>query len=182
LETLDEIAAGNFAVKDLQLPAQLLSFSAPVIGVLQGAAVGGGLALALYCDITVAAVERRYGFNFTALGFTPGMGMTGLLPALVGASFAAEMLLSARFYSGAELQRRGLFTHLLPAAEVRPFALDLALQMIDKPREVLALTKAALAAPRRQALEAALEQEDTMHRICFSRPETIEQIREMFAG
>jgi polyketide biosynthesis enoyl-CoA hydratase PksI len=180
LETLEQIATGDVAVKDLALPARLLSFPTPVIAALQGAAVGGGLALALYCDITVAALERRYGFNFTALGFTPGMGTTALLPALIGHSQAGEMLLSAKFYTGQELQRWNLFTHIVPAAEVYPLALDLALRMAEKSRQVLTLTKAALVLPRRQALQNALAREDLMHQICFADPETLVRIKEMF--
>lgn len=180
LETLDQIAAGDVAVKDLALPARLLSFPMPVIAALQGPAVGGGLALALYCDITVAALERRYGFNFTALGFTPGMGTTALVPALIGHSPAGEMLLTGKYYTGQELQRWNLFTHVVPAGEVYSQALDLALRLGEKPRHVLALTKAALVLPRRQALQDSLAREDLMHQICFSHPETLVRIKEMF--
>ncbi|MCI0398010.1 MAG: polyketide synthase [Chloroflexi bacterium] len=172
LEVLNEIAAGNYQVADLALPDQLLAFPVPIIAALQGHAVGGGLALALCCDVLVAAAESRYGFNFTTLGFTPGLGTTGLLPALVGHHFASEMLLTAKYYRGHELQGRGLFNHVVPAGEVYHVAFDLAQRLAEKSRHVLEMTKQTLALPRRQLLQAARVGEELMHRICFSDPGT----------
>lgn len=79
-ELLREVVQGRRVVKDLVLPDLMLSFPVPIVGALEGHAVGGGLALALCCDITVAARESRYSANFADMGFTPGMGTTGLLP------------------------------------------------------------------------------------------------------
>ena len=97
VEELKQIAAGNLMVRDLSLPHQLLEFPVPTIAAMEGHAVGGGLVLALLCDVVVAASERRFGLNFTDLGLTPGMGSTRLLAELVGHHFAAEMLLTSRF-------------------------------------------------------------------------------------
>lgn len=172
IEMLGEVARGQRVVKDLLLPGLMLSFPMPIIGVLEGHAVGGGLLLALCCDITVAAAESRYSTNFVELGFTPGMGTMGLLPALVGHGFAMEMAATAKFYKGRELVGRGLFTHIESRAEVMNTAMDIARRMADKPRHVLAMIKDTLAVPRRQALSAAMSREHLMHQICFSHPDT----------
>jgi len=170
LDELRQIAAGELHVRDLELPDRLMRFPVPVIAAMEGHATGGGLVAALCCDLVVAASERRYGLNFTELGFTPGMGVTRLLPALVGHHLAAEIMLSGRFFHGEDLARRGLFNAAAPSAEVFARALDLARQIACKPRQVLELTKAALAAPRRTALLEALSSEHLMHRICFAAP------------
>jgi polyketide biosynthesis enoyl-CoA hydratase PksI len=179
-EVLNKITNGTTDVKDLLLPNHMLSFPVPIIAAVEGHAVGGGLVLALYCDMVVAAERSRYGFNFTHMGFTPGMGTTSLLPALVGYSFASEMLLTAKFYKGRELRERGLFNYVVSAEEVLNVALELAQRMAEKPRHVLELVKDTLALPRRHALQEALSREHLMHKVCFSRPDTALRIEETY--
>jgi polyketide biosynthesis enoyl-CoA hydratase PksI len=176
LEALRKISFGIVHVKDLELPAKLLGFPLPILAAVEGHAVGGGLALAICCDISVAAENRRYGANFTDLGFTPGMGTTGLLPLLVGASFAAEMMITAKFYKGKELRGRSLFTHVVADEQVRQVTIDIAERMAEKPRHVLSMLKESLAAPRLAALKQALQREHEMHERCFADPATKEII------
>ncbi len=178
IENLRRIAGGEFDVKDLATARCILEFPVPVVAAVEGHAVGGGLLLAACCDITVASESSRYGVNFTELGFTPGMGATALLPALLGPQFAAEMMYTAKFYKGRELKHRGLFTHIVPAAEVMPLARDIAERIAVKPRHVLELLKETLALPRRAAVDSAVARESVMHRICFARPETAAIIEE----
>jgi len=173
LDFLQKLATGQVHEKDLfELPNQMLSFPVPIVAALEGHAVGGGLMLALYCDTVVASESRRYGVNFTNMGFTPGVGTTSLLPMIVGHHFASEMILTAKAYKGRELKHRGLFNYIVPTAEVKPLALDLAQRMAEKPRHVLEMLKDSLTLPRRQALLAGMHQEHFMHHICFSKPET----------
>ncbi|MBN3888589.1 MAG: enoyl-CoA hydratase/isomerase family protein [Nostoc sp. JL31] len=176
LDTIKQVVSGNADVKDLSLPNQLLSFPVPIIAALQGHAVGGGIALALYCDILIASENSRYGLNFTDLGFTPGMGILSVLPAMVGHHFASEMLLTAKLYKGKELKGRGLFNYIVPAEEVMTLALDMARRIAEKPRHVLEMVKDTLSLPRRQALQAALSREHLMHKICFGVPGTLAHI------
>ncbi len=133
LEALQSVSTGAVDVLDLLLPEQMLAFPVPIVGAITGHAVGGGFVLALCCDVMIAAETSRYGVNFTSLGFTPGMGATALLPALVGHHHAMEMMLTAKLYRGAELRERGLFNRVVPAAEVQAEALDLARRMAEKP-------------------------------------------------
>jgi polyketide biosynthesis enoyl-CoA hydratase PksI len=163
------------------LPEIFLSFPMPIIGSVTGHAVGGGLLVALYCDMVVAAEESRYGFNFIDLGFTPGMGATTLLPALVGTHFANEMLLTGKLYRGRELRERSVFNRVVPAAQVDGVVLDIARSLALKPAPVLALLKEALSLPRRRALPDTLQREALMHRICFASPDTARRIDELYA-
>jgi polyketide biosynthesis enoyl-CoA hydratase PksI len=172
IESLRRIAGGQLDVRDLTVARRILGFPVPVIAAVEGHAVGGGLLLATCCDISVASESSRYGVNFTDLGFTPGMGATALLPSLLGPQFAAEMMLTAKFYKGRELKHRGLFTHIVPSAEVMPLARDIAARISAKPRHVLEMLKETLALPRRNAIEGAVARESLMHSICFARPET----------
>ena len=118
LESLRDVAHDRVRVKDVELPAAVVGCPVPVVAAIEGHAVGGGLALALCCDIQVAAEESRYGTNFAELGFTPGMGTTTLLPLAVGHGRASEMMMTARFYKGREMAGTGLFTHVVRRADV----------------------------------------------------------------
>lgn len=178
LATLQRLSAGATTVKDLALPEQLTGFPVPVIAALEGDAVGGGLMLAVCCDILVAADSRRFGLNFTTLGFSPGMGATRLVPALVGHGMAMEMLLTGKFYKGRELIGRGLFNAVVPQEQVQDVALDYAVRIAERPRYVIEMVKTALAEPRLRILKDALDREQVLHQLCFARPEitaTIEQ-------
>jgi polyketide biosynthesis enoyl-CoA hydratase PksI len=162
---------------------KVVDFQLPVIGALEGHAVGGGLAFALaLCDITVAAEGSRYGFNFSDLGFTPGMATTSLVPALVGHSFANEMILTGKRYRGSELAGRGLFTHVLPKERVLPHALDVARRMTEIPRRTLELMKGTLASRRLQLIHAARVDEELMHKLTLDDPALQERLRETFVG
>ncbi|MEM7127321.1 MAG: polyketide synthase [Chloroflexota bacterium] len=180
LEMLHQIMKNEFHDRHLILPRKLLDFPLPVVCAAHGHAIGGGLMLALYCDLVVASESSRYSANFAHMGFTPGMGGTTLLPYLVGPHFAGEMMLTAKFYKGRELHGRGLFNYIVPGEDVMEVALDLAQQMAEKPRHVLELLKESLALPRRQALAEAVSREDLMHKLSFNQPETAERIESSY--
>lgn len=98
----------------------------PTIGALNGHAVGGGFGLALCCDIRVASAGAKYGANFARLGLHSGMGVSYLLPRLVGVSRAAELLFTGRLMRGGEGAAMGLFSEALEADAVLPRAMELA--------------------------------------------------------
>ncbi|MBH8561402.1 enoyl-CoA hydratase/isomerase family protein [Nostoc sp. CENA67] len=176
VDVIKEVASSNIDVKDFFLPHQVLSFPVPVIGALEGHAVGGGLFLALCCDILIASESSRYGVHCTNMGFTPGMGTTSLLPALVGYSFASEMILTGKSYKGRELRDKNLFNYVVKSEEVMDIALDIASRIAEKPRVVIEMLKETLSLPRRQLLQQAISREHLMHKICFSKPEIAAQV------
>lgn len=80
----------------------------PVVAALQGAAIGGGLGVALACDFRIASTEARLAANFARLGFHHGFGLSVTLPRLVGQQRAAELLYTGRRLSGEEAASFGL--------------------------------------------------------------------------
>jgi polyketide biosynthesis enoyl-CoA hydratase PksI len=181
-QALQRVLSGTLHVKDLLLSRPMLDFPVPIVGALEGHAVGGGLVLALCCDLLVAARDKRYGMNFTSMGFTPAMGTTTLLPAAVGRGVAAEMTLTARYYRGRDLAGTGLFNRVVPAGEVLDTALGLARRIAQQPRHALVWCKESLALPRRRLLREAMSHEHLMHRVCFGRPETAAIIADTYLG
>ncbi|ACC81625.1 polyketide synthase [Nostoc punctiforme] len=180
LDVLQKLLRGDTEVKDLLLPTELLRFPVPVIAAMEGHAVGGGLLIALCCDVIIAAQESRYGVNFAGLGFTPGMGTTSLLPSLVGPLFAHEMILTAKLYKGRELQGRGLFNDVVPKQQVIEVAMDIARNIAEKPKHVLEMVKDTLALPRQRALQEAMSREHLMHTVCFNHPDTQSIVKDMY--
>ncbi|CAK0803936.1 unnamed protein product [Prorocentrum cordatum] len=95
----------------------LLDLGVPVIGALQGHAIGGGMGLALCCDMRVCHGASQYGVNFVRLGLHPGMASTYFLPRLVGVPRAAELLLTGRLVDGWEAGRLGLANYCCETPE-----------------------------------------------------------------
>jgi 2-(1,2-epoxy-1,2-dihydrophenyl)acetyl-CoA isomerase len=101
----------------------------PIVAAVQGAAIGGGLGLALAADLRVAAPEARFAANFSLLGFHPGFGISVTLPRVVGPQAALELLTTGRRIGGEEALRIGLADRLVPAGEVRGAAHGLAAEI-----------------------------------------------------
>lgn len=119
----------------------ILEIEVPVIAAMNGHAVGGGFGLALVCDIRVAAEEAKYGANFARLGLSPGMAISYLLPRLVGASRAADLLYTGRLVRGEEAERIGLASRAVPAAEVAATASAMASAIAHNAPAAVRMTK-----------------------------------------
>jgi enoyl-CoA hydratase/carnithine racemase len=98
----------------------------PIIAAVHGAAVGGGLGLAMVADFRVTCPEARFCANFTRLGFHPGFGLTVTLPAVIGQNKAALMFYTSRRVTGEEAYKMGLADVLVPQQQVRDAAIKLA--------------------------------------------------------
>ena len=91
----------------------------PIIAAVNGVAVGGGLALALACDVRVAAASARFGSVFIKVGISScDVGVSYFLPRIVGAGRARELMLTGRIFDATEAERIGLVTHLVDDAEL----------------------------------------------------------------
>jgi enoyl-CoA hydratase len=89
----------------------------PLIAVIHGYCFGGGLELALACDVRIAAADTQFALPETSLGLIPGGGGTQRLPRVIGLGRALNMLLTGDRVNAVEAQRAGLITEILPAGE-----------------------------------------------------------------
>ncbi|MGW1545865.1 enoyl-CoA hydratase/isomerase family protein [Streptomyces sp. NPDC002346] len=109
------------------LVTRLRSLRMPVVAAVQGAASGGGFALALASDVRVCADDARFNAAFVKVGLSAcDIGVSWLLPRLIGASRAFELLLTGRFVDAEEADRIGLVSRLVPRAELLDTALEVA--------------------------------------------------------
>src|SRR6476469_11142943 len=102
--------------------ARIFSNGKPIVAAVQGAAVGGGLGLALSADFRGASPETRFSCNFARLGFHQGFGISVTLPAVVGQQRALELLYTGRSVAGPEAHEIGLVDRLVED-DPRPAAL-----------------------------------------------------------
>jgi enoyl-CoA hydratase/carnithine racemase len=131
----------------------------PMVGAIHGAAVGGGLGLAMVPDLRVTCPEARFCANFTRLGFHPGFGLTHTLPALIGPSKAAMMFYTSRRIPGEEAVRMGLADVLVPQAEVRAAAQKLAAEIAENAPLGVLETRATMRAGLADAVRKATDHE-----------------------
>lgn len=136
----------------------VLDLPVPTLAAVRGPAIGAGLAVALACDLVLFSEDAKLAVNFVALGLHPGMGVTHLLPARVGAERARELLFTGRRFSGRDAVAMGMGLEALADAEVMPRALALAAQIGDAGPLAVRACKKSLGIDR-VALERALERE-----------------------
>lgn len=106
---------------------RLYELPVPVVAAVNGVAVGGGLAYALHCDVRIAAAEARFGSVFIKAGFSSmDMGTSYLLPRIVGAGVARELMLTGRIIDAQEAYRIHLVHEVVPAAGLMDAALAMA--------------------------------------------------------
>lgn len=102
----------------------------PIIGALNGSAVGIGLTFPMQWDIRIVNESAKYGFVFTRRGLIPEQNSLWLLPRLVGVGRAMDLLLTGRIFSGADAKEYGLAIEALPADDVLPRALHIADEIV----------------------------------------------------
>ena len=131
----------------------------PIIAAVHGAAVGGGLGLAMVADLRVTCKDARFSANFTRLGFHPGFGLTVTLPAVIGPTKAALMFYTSRRVAGDEAHAMGLADVLVAQDKVREAALSLAAEIAENSPLGLIATRATMRRNLADRVRAATEHE-----------------------
>jgi enoyl-CoA hydratase len=124
------------------LVPKMRSVPQPIIAAVNGAAAGGGLALALASDVRIAAQSARFNVAFIRVGLSGcDIGVSWMLPRLVGASRAFELLLTGRLIDAAEADRIGLVTRVVADGEVVASALETAALIVGNSPFGVRMTK-----------------------------------------
>jgi enoyl-CoA hydratase/carnithine racemase len=131
----------------------------PSIAAVQGAAIGGGLGLAVMTDFRVTCSEGRFAANFTRLGFHPGFSLTYTLPRLICQQKANLMFYTGRRVGGEEAVAMGLADMLVPLADVRKAAIGLAADIAQSAPLALLSTRETMRRGFADGAEAATERE-----------------------
>jgi enoyl-CoA hydratase/carnithine racemase len=144
-----------------QVSSALASLPMPTIAAVEGNALGGGLELALCCDLRIASSRARFGLPEVRLAVTPGSGGTQRLPRAVGAARAKELILTGRIIDAAEALRIGLVHEVVPSGEALARADAIAAEIAERGplavREAKRLIDASLDVALETGLAAELE-------------------------
>lgn len=138
-------------------PKRLQQFDKPVIAAINGVAAGGGLDLALACDIRVAGASATFAETYARIGLLPGGGGAWFLPRLIGSGMALEMLLSGDFIDADEALRIGLVNHVWPDEELATQAQALAARIARNPPQSVRLIKRAVRSSLHNDLATSLD-------------------------
>ncbi len=149
----------------------------PFVAALNGAALGGGLELALACDLRVLAEGAEVGLPEVGLGIIPGAGGTVRLPRIVGVARAKDLVLTGRRVGAAEALAMGLVSRVAPAARVREEAVSLAEQVARNAPISLRQAKRAVDGGFDLPLDEALALENRLYQDCLASKDRVEALR-----
>jgi enoyl-CoA hydratase/carnithine racemase len=138
---------------------RLFACAKPIVAAIQGAAIGGGLGLALAADFRVVSPEARFAANFVKLGIHPGFGLTYTLPRLIGVQKSSMMFLTGRRITGEEAVSIGLADVLTPAEELREESRKLAAEIAEGAPLAVRSTRATLRNGLADAVRAQMAHE-----------------------
>ncbi len=138
------------------LVAEVFEFPKPTIALLNGAAVGAGLDLALACDFRFAAETARFSCAYTKMAYPPDAGGTWLLPRLIGLAAAKRFIYTGEFWSATEAKAAGMVSEIHPAEKLTQAAMDFARRLASGPTVATAEAKKLLHAADKRDFRAQL--------------------------
>lgn len=154
----------------------------PTIAAINGAAIGGGLGIALLHDFRIAGVSAKFALPQVRFGVGPEMGLSYLLPRLVGWRVARDLMLRGRMMTGVEAADAGLVDDAVPDEAVFGQAWTLAQELAALPPSGVQMTKRLLRASTTSGLEAHLEAEWHSHLRLFDLPECKTALGDYLSG
>jgi methylglutaconyl-CoA hydratase len=157
------------------------SIKVPVIVAINGVAFGGGLELALACDIRIAADSAKMGLTETSLAIIPGAGGTQRLPRLIGIGRAKQLIFSAKAISAVDALSIGLVEEIKPKEELLNYVIDVAKSIAKNGPIALRQAKAAINQGTQADLSTGLEIEHLCYKETIKtndRLEGLEAFRE----
>ncbi len=173
-DPLDPLGMNRWAFEVAQIDT-------PMIAAIRGAAVGGGLALALLHHFRVADSSAHFATGFGRLGLAGELGLSYLLPDLIGRQAALQMLIADRSMSGQEAKEAGLVDHVVEADQLDEEVMDLASRIARLPAASVRASLRAVLEPRREALRAVMELEYNQQRALWSSSDFQDGVRNLLA-
>lgn len=155
----------------------ITDFEKPIIGAVNGMAVGAGLSLALLCDIRLASEKARFGAVWLNVGLIPDVGATYSLPRIVGKEKAMALMLSREIIGADEALKIGLVSKVFPHDQLMDEARNLARSIATGPSVAVELTKRGLQRSLENDLKTQLDYETYAQNICRQTEDHKEGIR-----
>jgi len=147
------------------------------VAAINGAALGGGLELALACDLRVMSAAAEVGLPEVGLGIIPGGGATQRLPRAIGVARAKDLILTARRIDAVEALAFGLVTRAAPPELLREAALEMASEVARNAPVSLRQAKRAIDGGFHLPIEEALDLENRMYQDCLATKDRVEALK-----
>lgn len=171
LAVLDGAGAIEFNSYGSKIFRRLEKLEKPIIAAVNGYALGGGLELALACDIRVASENASFGNPEVTLGSIPGFGATQRLPRLIGTGLAKEIIFTSARIDAQEAYRIGLVNHVVSLAELMETCEKLAGKILQASPIALKYAKKTIDEGMQVDLDTGLKIEYTNTGFCHDGPE-----------
>jgi enoyl-CoA hydratase len=167
-------AVEHYNATTARLYARLSTFAKPTIAQITGACIGGGVALAVCCDLRVCGASARFAIPAAKLGL--GYGFAGLqrLVHLIGPAFAKEMLFTARLFSAGEAYEMGLVNRVVPDDQVEGYVADYARTITANAPLTVGSVKAIIGEVLKDPEARDLERCAALVRACFASRDYVE--------
>ena len=169
--------ADGWAPRMHRLMARLYRLPKPVLAAVNGVAVGAGCDLALVADLRIASSAARFGEVYVRVGFCPDAGGSFLLPRLIGATKAAELIFTGRIVDAREADRLGLLNALVEPDQLLPAALEWAARLAAGPTVAIGLAKENIHQNSALSFEDALGNERRAGALCGATEDHREGLR-----
>ena len=151
-----------------EIASTLEAIEKPVMAAVNGVAAGGGMSLALACDIRWASDTARFGQSFVRIGLHPDWGALHALPRIVGTSRALELMWTGDFVDAAEALRLGIVSRVLPADSLVAKTLSFADRLAQAPAVAIGEIKRSVRRSLGYTLEEALAREIDAQERCWN--------------
>jgi enoyl-CoA hydratase len=161
--------------------SRLDDFPKPTIAALNGLAYGGGLELAVCCDILIASADARLALPEVKLGVLPGSGGTVRVPRRVGEGRAKELMFTGDPIDAETARSWGLVNRVVPPGQALAAALELARTLAERPNGALRLMKAAVDLAQDTSEDEAIRQTLALSEAVFQTEDAREGVRAFFA-
>ena len=162
---------------EMEAPHLLRRCLKPVVAMIRGYALGGGLELALACDLRVASENAQFGLPEVTLGWIPGAGGTQYLPRLVGRGMAAYLLYTGERIDATQAKAAGLVDVLVPDDTLEAETARVAGLIARNRLEALVLLKSALRMADRASADVGVDYERELISLCYSFPDREARVR-----
>ncbi|MBW1781504.1 MAG: enoyl-CoA hydratase/isomerase family protein [Deltaproteobacteria bacterium] len=159
----------------------MINVSKPIIAAINGHAVGGGLSIAIACDIRIASDNAIFNAGFTRVGLVPELGSSFSLPRLIGLGKALELVMTARDFSSYEAERIGLVNRVVSFDELQEATFEVAEQIAANPPIAIRMAKKAIRHGIESSAKEALEYETHLMTYCLGTRDHNEAITAFLA-
>lgn len=168
MSSLSAVEARDWAKLSQAVFAKIEELPLPVIGVINGFALGGGCELAMACDIRIASSKAKFAQPEVSLGINAGFGGTQRLPRLVGKGRAKELLFTGEMIDAQEAYRIGLVNKVVEPEQLLETAKEMVNKIVKNAPIAVRLTKDAVNTGMEINLEAAIAYEAEVFALCFA--------------